>query len=88
MKEPSTTTIDSEGRLLVPEQIRQEAGWSEGMVLEIRWRDGRIEIELPARAVRIVEKGGIHVAVPNYPGEPLTQDVVDTIRESIRDRHA
>ena len=45
------TTTDAAGRLVIPKEIRREAGLKPGMVLEVHWRDGHIEIEpapLPA----------------------------------------
>ncbi len=45
-----TISIDASGRLMVPEPIREQAGFEPGMALEIRYRGGRIEIE-PASTV-------------------------------------
>jgi AbrB family looped-hinge helix DNA binding protein len=39
------TTIDSAGRLVVPKEVRQQAQLEPGMPLEIRYREGCIEIE-------------------------------------------
>ena len=38
-------TIDAAGRLVIPKRIRREAGLESGAELEIRFEDGRIEIE-------------------------------------------
>jgi AbrB family looped-hinge helix DNA binding protein len=38
------TTIDQAGRLVIPKDIRREAGIKPGMPLEIRWEKGAIAI--------------------------------------------
>ncbi|MPZ15387.1 MAG: antitoxin [Chloroflexi bacterium] len=37
-------TIDAGARLVIPSEVRRQAGLRPGMALELRWRDGRIEI--------------------------------------------
>ncbi|HZS92352.1 MAG TPA: AbrB/MazE/SpoVT family DNA-binding domain-containing protein, partial [Chloroflexota bacterium] len=39
------TTMDAAGRLVIPREIRRQAGLQPGMPVEVRWHDGRIEIE-------------------------------------------
>jgi len=58
------TTIDSAGRLVIPKEIRREAKLVAGTVLQIRWRNGRIEIEPAPVPVKLVRKGRLLVAVP------------------------
>ena len=82
----ATVSIDDSGRLLLPEAIRKEAGLNPGMALEIRYRNGRVEIEPPASKVQIVEKRGVYVAVPEEPLKPLTAEMVRETQEAIRDR--
>jgi AbrB family looped-hinge helix DNA binding protein len=76
MDEPITITIDRVGRLVIPKEIRDEAGIEPGMVLEVRCREGRIEIEPRRRPIRIVKKGRLQVAESVETGEPLTRAVV------------
>lgn len=76
MTDPITITIDRVGRLVIPKEIREEAGIEPGMVLEVRCREGRIEIEPRRRPVRIVKKGRLQVAESVEPGEPLTRAAV------------
>jgi looped-hinge helix DNA binding domain, AbrB family len=45
MKNAIQTTIDSDGRLIIPQSVRDEAGILPGMALEITVQDGRIELE-------------------------------------------
>jgi hypothetical protein len=49
--------------------------------------EGRIEIELAPRAVKLVRKGSFRVAVPVEPGEPLTEEVVERVRGELRERN-
>ena len=76
MIDPTTITIDRVGRVVIPKDIRDEAGIEPGMALEIRVREGRIEIEPKRRPVRIVKKGRLQVAESVEPGEPLTRATV------------
>ena len=76
MNDPITITIDRVGRLVIPKEIREEAGIEPGMVLEVRCREGRIEIVPKRRPIRIVKKGRLQVAESVEAGEPLTRSVV------------
>lgn len=81
------TTIDSAGRLVIPKEIRRQAQLQPGMELDIRWRDGRIEIESSPTPMRLVQKGHFLVAVPEKEIPPLTPEVVEeTRRELLRER--
>lgn len=80
-------SIDSAGRLVVPKKLREAAGLEPGMPLEIRLHDGRLEIEPEPRKVRLVREGRLLVAVPEEPGEPLTQEMVEETLREIRGRH-
>ena len=76
MTDPTTITIDRAGRVVIPKEIRAEAGIEPGMPLEIRCREGRIEIEPRRRPVRIVKKGRLQVAESVETGETLTRATV------------
>ena len=71
------TTIDAAGRMVIPKEIRREAGLQPGMPLEVRWREGRIEIEPASLPVKLVRKGRLLVAVPQKAVIPLTTETVD-----------
>jgi len=74
------TTIDHAGRLVLPKAIREEAGIAPGAELEIRVKDGRIEIEPAPLEVRLVKRGKLTVAVPARAVPPLTQaEVAETL---------
>jgi AbrB family looped-hinge helix DNA binding protein len=76
MKDAMKIAIDRVGRLVIPKEIRDEAGIEPGMALEVRCREGRIEIEPRRRPIRIVKKGRLQVAESVETGEPLTRAVV------------
>lgn len=79
------TTIDSAGRLVIPKDIRREAGLRPGMSVEVRWRAGRIEIEPLPLPVKLVRRGKLLVAVPvgAAPGV-LAADTVERTRRTLR----
>ncbi|HJX66393.1 MAG TPA: AbrB/MazE/SpoVT family DNA-binding domain-containing protein [Polyangia bacterium] len=83
-----TTTIDSAGRLVVPKAIREEAGLRPDMPLEIRCREGCVEIQPAARRVQRIKEGRVSVAVAVAPDEPLKNDTVRRFQGQPRGRHA
>ena len=78
------TTIDSAGRLVIPKEIRQQAGIQPGTPLEIRLREGCIEIEPAAAKIRLERRGRLIVAVPQEPVPQLTADIVEKTRHKLR----
>lgn len=76
MNDPITIAIDAAGRVVIPKEIRQEAGIEPGMPLQISCREGRIEIEPRRRPIRIEKRGRLQVAVSVEEGEPLSRSVV------------
>jgi AbrB family looped-hinge helix DNA binding protein len=82
-------TIDGSGRLVIPKQIRREARLAPGTLLEVRWRDGRIEIEPASTPVRLQRKGHLLVAVPRHRLPELTPELVERTRAALlEDRSA
>jgi AbrB family looped-hinge helix DNA binding protein len=77
------TTIDIAGRLVIPKEIRQKAGIEPGMVLNVRWREGRIEIEPTLTPVTLIQKGHLWVAVPGESLPPLSTDLVEETRDAL-----
>jgi AbrB family looped-hinge helix DNA binding protein len=74
------TTIDRAGRVVIPKAIREAVHIRPGADLEIRARDGRIEIEPLPLDVKLVKRGRLTVAIPTKPVPPLTAaDVAATI---------
>jgi AbrB family looped-hinge helix DNA binding protein len=76
--------MDSAGRLVIPAEIRREAGLEPGMPLEIRCEDGRIEIEPKAMEVRLEDRDGWVVAVPVHPVPSMDHTVVERTIRKIR----
>jgi AbrB family looped-hinge helix DNA binding protein len=77
------TTIDAAGRLVIPKEIRRKAGLEPGMPVEVRWQDGRIEIEPAETPVKLVREGRLLVAIPETDIGVLTSDVVEATREAL-----
>jgi AbrB family looped-hinge helix DNA binding protein len=78
------TTMDAAGRLVIPGPVRRAAGLQPGSPLEVRWRDGRIEIEPAPLSVDMVRKGRLLVAVPKGSTSPLRAEVVEDTRRALR----
>ena len=78
------TTIDKAGRVVVPKSLRDELGLEGGTRLEIRLRDGRIEIEPVATPMKLVRRGGRLVATTDEPLPRLDAEDVRAVAESQR----
>ncbi len=79
------TTIGSAGRLVIPREIRREAGLRPGMPVEVRWRAGRIEIEPLPLPVKLVRRGRLLVAVPDGSAHgTLAAATVERTRRTLR----
>ena len=77
-----TITMDASGRLVIPREIRREAALEPGVPLDVRWRDGVIEIEPMPLAVTLERRGRLLVASPASPvPRLLTKSVERTRRE-------
>ena len=83
-REPIVVTIDRVGRMVIPKEIREEAGIEPGMPLHITCREGRIEIEPRRRPVRIEKRGRIQVAVSVEPGAVLSRGDVNAVQGETR----
>lgn len=79
------TTIDSAGRLVIPQPIRKEAGLQAGSDLEVRFVDGRIEIEPTTLPVRLEKRGRFLRAVPSGPAATLGAEVVERTRRKLEE---
>ncbi len=76
--------IDKAGRVVIPREVRAKAGLKPGVALEIRVRDGVIELEVPSTPMKIVKKGRWAVAVPDKAAGKLSQRQVDETVEALR----
>jgi AbrB family looped-hinge helix DNA binding protein len=78
------TTIDPAGRLVIPKEIRQEAGLKPGMVLDVHCRAGCIEIAPAPVPVKLVRRGRLLVAVPQKKVPRLSAETVERTRRALR----
>lgn len=79
--------MDSAGRLVVPKAVRDAAGFPPGTPLEVRFRDGCIEVTPAPVAVQLVRRGEVLVAERGTGlsgGPALTAAEVQDITESLR----
>jgi AbrB family looped-hinge helix DNA binding protein len=79
------TTIDSAGRLVVPKTIRDELGFGPGQTVELTAVEGRLEVEVPATPMVLVDRDGVLVAEPKEGKlPPLSGEVVRMTLEHTR----
>jgi AbrB family looped-hinge helix DNA binding protein len=78
------TTIDSAGRVVIPKELRERLGLEGGASLELRERDGRIEIEPASAPIKLVRRSGGSIAVPEETLPPLTDEIVRQTLERTR----
>lgn len=77
-------TIDNAGRLVIPKEIRREAGLKPGLPLDVRWENGIIAITPVPLPVKLEHKGRLLVAVPRKSVAPLKTDTVEQVRTTVR----
>jgi AbrB family looped-hinge helix DNA binding protein len=75
--------MDSAGRIVIPKSIRELAGLSPEVPIEIRYRDGLIELE-PISEHRLVRRGALLVAEAESAPPPLTGEMVRDTMERLR----
>lgn len=80
------TTIDPAGRLVIPVDVRREAAIEPGTPLDVRWRDGVIEIEPRPLAVSLARRGRLLVAIPTSRVKPLRSAAVEQTRRDVNTR--
>jgi AbrB family looped-hinge helix DNA binding protein len=78
------TTIDQAGRLVIPKDIRREAGLKPGMPLDVSWENGKIAITPTPLPVKLERKGRLLVAVPPKDTPSLSTDTVESTRKRLR----
>ena len=78
------TTLDAASRLVVSKVLRHALGWTTGQTLEIRARDGRLEIEIAPTPMRLAKKGKGVAAVPQQALPELSADQVRDTLERVR----
>jgi AbrB family looped-hinge helix DNA binding protein len=79
------TTIDPAGRIVIPKALRERLGLAAGEPLDVRERDGRLEIEPEPTPMTLVKRKGGLVAVPRRPLPALSDEIVrETLERSRR----
>ena len=78
------TTMDSAGRIVVPKALREALNLKAGQVLEVRARDGRLEIDVATTPMSLRRRGKGAVAVPETKLPKLTAAEVRETLERIR----
>ncbi len=78
------TTIDNAGRLILPQAIRAQVGLTPGMALDIRWREGCLEIEPAPLPVELIRKGRLLVAISQQEVDALTTESIEETRQAIQ----
>jgi bifunctional DNA-binding transcriptional regulator/antitoxin component of YhaV-PrlF toxin-antitoxin module len=76
------TTIDAAGRVVVPKSLRDSLAG--GRPIEVRERDGVIDIEPEVTPIRLEERNGRLVAVPDRELPLLTDALVRATLEEVR----
>jgi len=79
-------TMDAAGRLVIPREIRREAALEPGAPLDVRWRDGVIEIEPQPLSVTLERKGRLLVASPAAKPARLRTATVERTRRDLAAR--
>ncbi len=78
------TTIDSAGRIVIPREVRREAGIQAAMAVEVRCQDGRIEIEPAPIRVTLTRRGRLLVAEPQTTTPKLSNMKVERTLDAVR----
>jgi AbrB family looped-hinge helix DNA binding protein len=76
--------IDAAGRVVIPKYIRDRAGLISGAEIDVRLRDGRVEIETVMAPKQLVEDDGILVVRAEDRIPPVTTDQVRDLVENLR----
>lgn len=70
--------------MVIPKKLREQAGLKPGMELEVRCREGRIELEPAEEFAEIVEEDGFLIGVPRHPTETLAAEHVQRLIDEDR----
>lgn len=86
MSDATSIAIDRSGRVVIPKRIRDAAGFEPGVPLEVRVRDGVVELSVAPRDIELVRKGRLLVARALEPGPTLTAREVSEAIDADRQR--
>jgi AbrB family looped-hinge helix DNA binding protein len=80
------TTIDRAGRVVIPKVLRERAGLTPGMEIEVRFQDGNIEIVPPPPQGRLVRIDGMLLWDPGPDAPPFdVQEAIERVRQERED---
>ena len=80
------TTIDKAGRVVIPAQLRERAGFQPGADLEVTIEDSVVRLERVASGPRVVKVGKRLVARPTAPADSRPAIDVAALIEEERNR--
>ena len=83
-----TITMDKAGRLVIPKEIRKEAGLEPGALLDVRCNEGVIEIQPRTLPVRLEKRGRALVAVPVSDVPVVKNEAVQGVIDELRNHKA
>ena len=75
------TTIDAEGRIVVPKQLRDSLGMQPGTIVDVSAYGAGLQVLPAGRTARIVQVDGRTVAESDTP---VTDDIVFGLIDSLR----
>ena len=78
------TTIDNAGRIVIPKSLRDQAGLAPGTEIDIRIRNGHLEIE-PVATISVEKRGRFYVAVAPPGTPPVEPAAVDDFLKDLRE---
>ncbi|MGQ0679303.1 MAG: AbrB/MazE/SpoVT family DNA-binding domain-containing protein [Actinomycetota bacterium] len=78
------TTIDAAGRLVIPKQLRRELGLVGGSAVDLKLRNGVLEIVPAATPMRLVRRGRSLVATTEHPLPLIGVEEVRSVTEALR----
>lgn len=79
------TILDAAGQVAIPKELLDEAGIKPGEELDVRCRNGRIEIEPAPEYARLERHGRFLVAVIDKNAPPIDPDIFTKTLEKLRD---
>ena len=78
----ATLTIDDQGRIVLPQDLREELHLAAGDTLEMQSSGMEISLRPAHEGVRLVYEQGIPVFYSGAPLSPtIVEDIIDQIRE-------